>query len=99
MTGQYILDGHKPVVCEDLLKWAKWFKKADRRVARTQIGDVEISTVFLGLNHGFGKTLILFETMIFGGEFGQDTWRYSTWEQAEKGHEEVVKSYHRGSHS
>lgn len=59
-----------------------------RVVARTELPDCKVSTVFLGLDHSFGKEggPILFETMIFGGR--NDGWqrRYKTWQQAEQGH-------------
>lgn len=67
MNYRYILVGQTPVPCEDLLEWGHWFETAERRVALTFVGDYEISTVFLGLDHSFlnrGEPL-LFETMIF----------------------------------
>jgi hypothetical protein len=52
---------------------------------------IQVSTVFLGLNHNFGNgPPMLFETMIFGGRFDQEQWRYSTWEEAEKGHQAAL---------
>ncbi len=92
MSDKYILDGHKAVECNDLLKWAKWFEAADRIVAKTNISDeVTISTVFLGLNHNYGEgEPILFETMIFGGKHDKEMEQYSTWEQAEEGHKKWV---------
>ena len=53
-----------------------------------------ISTVWLGLDHDFndGKEPLLFETMIFPqGDIGSEEYcdRYSTWEEAEKGHEKA----------
>ena len=96
MSDNYILDGHAPVHEPDILKWASWFEQAGRDgrrvVKKTRIGNVEISTVFLGLDHRFGRSgpPLLFETMIFGGEADEDCWRYATWEQAEGGHEEAV---------
>ncbi len=92
MTDKYILDGHEVVACIDLLEWAGWFEKADRHVTKTMIGDIRVSTVFLGLDHNYGDGApVLFETMIFGGKFDQEMWRYSTWEEAEKGHEKAVE--------
>lgn len=91
-NGLYILDGHAVVAEPDLLKWAKWFDSDEhRRVAFDQIGDVRISTVFLGLDHRFGQgEPLLFETMIFGET--SDGWsdRYSTWAEAEAGHARAV---------
>jgi hypothetical protein len=95
MNGQYILDGKKAVKADDLLSWAEWFEKSDRIVAKTDLPNgVKVSTVFLGLDHGFGGTPLLFETMIFGLPEGhehadfQD--RYTTWEEAEIGHKRAV---------
>ena len=46
-----------------------------------------VSTVFLGMDHSFdGGTPVLFETMIFGGEYDQFQERYCTWDEAEEGH-------------
>lgn len=57
---------------------------------RFSIG-VDISTVFLGFDHGFGQGLpILFETMIFGGPYDQWQRRYCTWDEAEAGHRHAV---------
>ncbi len=93
MNDKYTLEGQKPVLCNDLMKWAKWYETADRVVAKTQINDeVEVSTVFLGLDHSFGKgDPLVFETMIFGGNLDQEQDRYSTWEQAEQGHKHLVE--------
>jgi hypothetical protein len=92
MSDKYILDGHEVVECNDLMVWAKWFEDADRAVAKTTIGDIRVSTVFLGLDHSYGEgALQLFETMIFGGEFDGEMWRYSTWDAAEKGHQTAVE--------
>lgn len=92
MRDKYILDGHRAVLCDDLLTWARWLETADRRVARTVVyADVTVSTVFLGLDHQYGNgPPLLFETMIFGGPHDQEQDRYATWEDAERGHETMV---------
>jgi hypothetical protein len=90
--GRYILDGHEAVPCEDLLTWGRWMENADRHVALTIQGDVEVSTVFLGLDHDFGgEGPKLFESMLFVAGEGRDCIRYQTWEEAEAGHAELVK--------
>jgi len=66
----YILNGKTPVQVESITEWAEWFEKGDRIVKQTDIGEVKISTVFLGIDHNFhpnSKAPILFETMVFGG--------------------------------
>jgi hypothetical protein len=87
MNRHYILDGKTPVPA-DLYTWGRWFEDmSNRRVAESYVGDVRISTVFLGLDHspGFGPPE-LFETMVFGGPLDDETVRYSTWEAALDGH-------------
>ncbi len=91
MTDKFILEGHTAVPCDDLLAWAKWLQDADTCVAKTEMADIRVSTVFLGLNHRFDEgPPLIFETMIFGGDHDETMWRYSTWEEAEAGHERVV---------
>lgn len=92
MNDKYILDGHEVVLCEDLMKWASLFENADRRVAKDIIGGVEVSTVFLGLNHNYGEgEPILFETLVFGGPLDGEMERYSTWDEAKAGHAAMVE--------
>ena len=83
----YILDKNDEPVKVDLMTWANWFEDESRTIAKTTVGEMDISTVFLGLDHSFGKgEPLLFETMIFGGKHDQNMWRYSTWEEAVAGH-------------
>jgi len=52
---------------------------------------VEISTVWLGINHAFGQgDPIIFETMIFGGPLNEQMWRYRTEAEAIAGHWQAV---------
>ncbi len=91
---QYILKNKKPVECSDIIQWGKWMSSDDnRRVAETKKGGVNVSTVFLGLDHNFinDGTPILFETMIFGGKYDQEQWRYCTWKEAEEGHKKACQ--------
>ena len=88
----YILDGKNPIECEDILQWGKWFATADRHVNQTKRNGINVSTIFLGIDHSFdGGGPILFETMIFGGEQDQEQWRYATWEEAEEGHKKACE--------
>lgn len=91
MDQKYVLDGKRPVPV-DLMTWARWFEKADRKVAWDVIGDVKVSTVFLGLDHRFGDPgpPLLFETMIFGGPHDEYQERCSTWEEAEAMHSKAL---------
>jgi len=91
MSDYYKLVGKQAVPCE-LMEWSTMLHTTDRHVAVTMVDDVRISTVFLGLDHAFkeGEPL-LFETMVFGGPLDQEMNRYTTWEEAERGHKVMVK--------
>ena len=62
------------------------------RIAETTIGDVYVSTVWLGLNHAayVGEPPLIFETMIFGGCDDGYQCRYSSESAAIEGHETTV---------
>lgn len=88
--SKYILEGKIPKKEDDLMAWAKWFEDGkNRNVKQDMIRGVHISTVFIGLDHSFGDSPpLLFETMIFGCEcLSGYQRRYSTWEEAEAGHQ------------
>lgn len=90
MSKKYILDGKEPVFCDDLFVWAAWLETEKTRVALTKEGDTEVSTIFLGIEYSFSEgPPLLFETMIFGGEHNGFLKRYSTWEEAEEGHQKI----------
>lgn len=104
----YKLVGALVLPVEDFLEWAIWFENAgdERIVGRTEVGPVTVSTVFLGLDHGWEKKPLLFETMIFGDKDklldlggGRKRWvrsemgyacRYTTYVEAEEGHRQAV---------
>ena len=92
MRLYYILaeDGKTPIATQDLMLWAGFMQKGPVHVADTRDEEqgVRVSTVFLSLDHnhsGIGPP-ILFETMVFGGKNSERMWRYTTWEEAERGH-------------
>jgi hypothetical protein len=96
----YILLDRTPVAV-DMMTWARAFQRRHDKtvagkpdpwsVANTEIGNIRISTVFLGLDHNFrGGEPILFETMIFGGPLNDEQWRYRTYAEAERGHQDAV---------
>lgn len=92
MSSQYyILDGKQAIPTNDIERWAR-FQGGNRRVEFSTVGDSEISTVFLGLNHNWsGGPPLLFETMVFSGALDGEQDRYTTWEQAEAGHKAMVE--------
>lgn len=94
MSMMYVLDEQgNPVPEPDTLKWGRWFGEPGKRVVKSDhIGDVHVSTIFLGIDHSFhGGPPVLWETMIFGGEHDQYQERYTSLEDAKQGHEEALK--------
>lgn len=85
--------------CNDMniAAWAQELE-ANRRVARTRITDpanqdhsVDVSTVFLGLNHQYGDgPPLIFESMAFGSIDDEYMDRYATETQAMIGHRQMV---------
>jgi hypothetical protein len=90
MTDWYVLDGHEPRKVGSLEEYAR-SGAGPVHVGDTAIGDVRVSTIFLGLDHahGYGPPM-LFETMIFGGQYNDYYERCSTWEQAEAQHAAAI---------
>jgi hypothetical protein len=95
----FILDqSHTPHRCKfsEFIHWK--MTNPNTQVAHDAIGDVHVSTVFLGLDHAFfGGPPLLFETMIFGGRHDRTQLRCSTWEKAERQHAKTVEMV-RGAH-
>ena len=88
------LQGYDAVPCS-FDEWCIWAQDEPcRRVANTLVGDMRVSTVFLGIDHNFLRDCepLLFETMIFenGKAILDYQKRYSTWDAATEGHAEAV---------
>jgi hypothetical protein len=101
MSDTYILIDGEPVAT-DWQTWAVWFTRAkadyepgninSRRVAAWEHHGVVVSTVFLGVNHGFGEgPPLLFETLVRGGRHDEYMDRYSTRDEALAGHQKIVE--------
>lgn len=96
----WILQEREPIPCDDEFAYAEWMAAADesgaRQVARTELEEGWISTVFLGRNHNYqeGPPLV-FETMVFMDDSSNPMdlsgCRYYTWAEAELGHAEIVR--------
>jgi hypothetical protein len=89
MSHLYILDENHNHIPVDVMTWAMWFETADRQVAEDYVGHVRVSTVFLGIDHGWGGEVQLYETMVFDG-YEEIQVRYPTWDEAVTGHQEVL---------
>lgn len=70
------------------LEWSRLFGDINyRTVNQTQIGNVKVSTVWIGLRAMDGGP---FETMIFGGPGNRNQWRWRTEWEAMEGHSSIV---------
>lgn len=92
---RYITDKDgNPIPCPDLMAWAEWFENSEHEavlqdVSKDEEGNVVgVSTVFLGLNFNFSREgpPILWETLISGGPYDGEIWRYSSLKEAREGH-------------
>jgi hypothetical protein len=98
--GQYVLDENGDAVpAKGLLSWAQWMEEYSRHLGDDQIGTARVSTIFLGLDMRALRSLnddplykpLLWETMIFGGPYDQQCWRYTSKEEALEGHRRAVQ--------
>lgn len=96
----YILNSEgEPELCEDYSKWGAWFSvhKKERMLAESDDGKegpgkVKIITIFLGLDHSFGRgDPLLFETRVINGVHDGYKERFTTREAAMEGHDAAVK--------
>jgi hypothetical protein len=76
----------------EVLSWAQWMSEHEhvRHIGSDSVGDVAVSTVFLGFDHAIRGEPQLFETMIFNGPRHLDRVRYATWDEAFAGHAIVL---------
>jgi hypothetical protein len=78
MTGHrfWILVDGVVTPCLNVIAWATWFESADRQISLTNVGPLDVSTVFLGIDHNFffAGPPEIFETMIFGDDSEDDDW-------------------------
>ena len=89
----YILDENNKPVESSTTEYYMWEEEnpTKRIVKQDTIGDIRISTVFLGLDHSYNSDKpILWETMIFGGKQDQYQERYSSYEDALIGHQKAL---------
>lgn len=94
MSDHYILDadGKTPIPC-DLMTCARALERDRHQTRETVAEGVDVSTVFLGLDHSFGMPgpPVLWETMIFGGPHDGYSDRYTSHADAMAGHEKAKR--------
>lgn len=94
-------DGKTPLPTDNVQLWGEC-RLQEGVLRRTGFGDwgyewprqsVQVSTVFLGMDHGWGISAepVLWETMVFGGELDGEMSRYSSFDDALEGHHEMVE--------
>lgn len=78
-------------------RWGKSMSDPRRILARTQVGALDVSTVFLGLDHNFFSDglPVLWETMTFGDDRDR-MMRYTSAAEALDGHRLLVESLRAG---
>lgn len=91
----FILDDHIARDVSDPAEWITWMSMNLEKnvVAQTPVTErITVSTIFTGLNtHPFCQPPLLFETMIIDTNRGyQLAGRYSTYDEAAAGHQEVI---------
>lgn len=87
----FVLHGKLAVPETDLLKWSMWMETNERQIALTRIGGCVVSTIFLGIDHNWGRgSPLLFETKVFRGGVSGEDWRCETWDEADKLHKYTV---------
>lgn len=99
MDGFYNRDGE----AIDMFQWSALLSNREyKRVAETTLPDGRwVSTVWLGLDHGYGAgSPLIFETMVFRSkddleDLAMD--RYSTEDEAKTGHQEMVDAALKGT--
>lgn len=66
--AHYILNDDGTTKKVGLMEWAHWFQNFDKRsIAQYERGGYRVSTIFLGIDHSFGRRgpPLLFETKCF----------------------------------
>lgn len=94
----YVLDGKEPRRARSVLDWMRWFANTDRTVALTSIDGLDVSTVFIGIDHEYSPhgvrfhgVPMLFETAIFTTSRVVRVFRHPTWAEAEQAHAFIVE--------
>jgi hypothetical protein len=94
----YVLEGKEVRKCASIDEYVRLV--SDNRIKWTKVSDKIVSTIFFGFDHrvSFGdeddeKEPILFETMVFPDRIYV---RYHTYDEAVKGHDEIVEKIRSG---
>ena len=85
---KWVLDEQGNPRPAELLEWARFFESGRQQIALDNVGAVQVSTIFAGMDHahGRGSEPVLWETKITGGEHDGERWRYTCRAHAIAGH-------------
>ncbi len=89
MTDQMYILVNDEIRPASLMEWARFVETGGRRIARDNVGDLLLSTVFLGIDQGCddGEPL-LFETMVLAPNYQDEFCEHaSTLEDAKAAHQ------------
>ncbi|HYF61092.1 MAG TPA: hypothetical protein VEA81_19245 [Burkholderiaceae bacterium] len=87
-----LVDGGQTVEADETV-FADWSARANRRIAHHQSGVVEVSTVFVGIDHRTFETSparLFATTVLRDGRVGE-TWRHSSFDDARIGHLRICR--------
>lgn len=95
----YLVENKKVIPCSEE-DWDEW-ESSDGEVATYSMEAYIISTFFLGIDYEYKEdgNHLFFQTCIYNSDKGPFLFkkpeknRYSTWEEAEEGHLEILKMY------
>jgi|GEM_PF-2918870 hypothetical protein len=91
MRGWYRLNNDGEPVPDSELRVPTEDERARHVVAKAEVAEWEVSTVFLRLDHAYdGGPPVLWETMIFGPDMENPCWRYTSHADAVAGHERAT---------
>ena len=88
----YRLEGRVPVRCT-LAEFSKSMQEDEKRIlAQATIDNLQISTIFIGIDQNWGGgDPLLFETVVFGlPDDLQPRWSFSSWDEAMEIHNLLV---------
>lgn len=93
MSRHYFLNPDKSYRPCDLMTWANQFELGEgRHVGDDDINDCRVSTIWLGTDYNYwGGPPLLLETMVFKNDSSIYCKRYTTWAEAEAGHQEAIQ--------
>lgn len=98
----YLLNEDKTTTPVNMLTWVENQDPNNKIVKQDYVTfmgkEFQVSTVFLGIDHGYDGIPLLFETMIFHKGTFTDLFceRYHTYDQALSKHEHIVKVMNEG---